>query len=121
MTLRYRLSDKRLLNASVDEIQVRDIAEPDATTQQVIEGIVQKYSPDAHVEIALAEDQPNAQQLTALAAKAALYHHGADAALLDPSQVIERWLPGTVTATEFHRALPVERQPADTPGFKAFY
>lgn len=121
VTLRYRLSDKRLLDASVDEIQVRDIAEPDAATQQVIDGIVQKYSPDAHVEIALAEDQPSAQQLTALAAKAALYHHGADAALLDPSQVIERWLPGTVTATEFHRALPVERQPADTPGFKAFY
>ncbi len=119
--LRYALSDKRLLEVGVDNIVVRDIAEIDAELSQHVDAIVRQYAPDAYAEIALSEQQPSERNVAEIAARAALFNHGADAALLDPAQVGARWLPGSVTANSFHRAFLVERQPANTPGFNALY
>ena len=121
LALSYSLPGKQRVSATVNHVPSRDIAEVDPDVDVAIAAIMAQYAPDAYAEIALSNDYADAIAVSEIAARAARYDHGADAALLDPALVVEGWLPGSVTQTDFHRAYPIERQVSDTPGFTAFY
>ncbi|MBB3046784.1 putative MPP superfamily phosphohydrolase [Litorivivens lipolytica] len=121
LKLTYSLTDRSLSSATVEHVDVFELRDTDAEVEQFIADIMTEYAGEAYTEIALADAPLSKTELAQLAAKAALFHHGADAALLDPEQVVKPWVQGSVNQTHFVRAYPVERQPSDTPGFKAFY
>lgn len=121
LVLSYSLPEKQRLSATVNHVPSRDISDIDPAVDTAVEALMAQYAPDAYAEIALVSAYADATAVSEIAARAARYHHGADAALLDPALVVQAWLPGSVTQTDFHRAYPVERQVSDTPGFNAFY
>lgn len=121
LTLTYSLPGKTRTAASVVNKLMEEQNEFDSETDDAIAAIMSKYAPDAHTDIAVVEKHPTKAEIARTAALAAIYHHNVDAVLIDENQVVKQWLQGGVDATDFHRAYPVERQVADTPGFNAFY
>lgn len=121
--LQYLLNNRQIASHDIQNIDVRSIAGVDDEVAVGINAIMARYAPDARLEIALSENFPVGNDIVDLAARAAMYHHNADAVMLAPNTVNEadRWLPGTLTQEDFHRAISVERQPSDTPGFTSFY
>ncbi|MDX1505051.1 MAG: metallophosphoesterase [Spongiibacter sp.] len=121
--LRYSLTTGQRLDYSVTNVEVRDVPGVDATVAAAIDDVMQRHAPEARAEISISENYLTTDEIIDVAARAALFHHNADAVLMAPNGVndFDRWLPGTLTQESFHRAISVERQPADTPGFTGFY
>lgn len=119
--LRYSLASKTLSIDNVANIDTKDIDGVDEEVAAAIDDIMARYAPEADVEIAIAETSPTEAEVASLAARAALYHHNADAVMALPDTVTGEWSAGTLTQEHFMRAITVERQPADTPGFTGFY
>ncbi len=102
----------------------------DPTVNDEINGIVRDHMPKdnfAQLERKLGDKEA----IASLAGEAALYHlnnlpdgqsMNVDAALVDQKTVwLEKWKPGTITLEQIARTFEVEREPAGTPGFSAFY
>lgn len=122
LTLTFNLEDKTLADVGYNTVPTTSITTRDESTKTAIDEIMGRYAPDANTEIAVSENYPTAEELATITAKATMQQFPAiDAALLDASQVQDRWLPGTLTQEDFHAAFKVERQPSNTPGFNSIY
>ena len=122
LTLTFNLEDKTLADVDYNTVATTSITTRDESMKTAIDEIMGRYAPDANTEIAVSENYPTAEELTTITAKATMQQFPAiDAALLDASQVQDRWLPGTLTQEDFHAAFKVERQPSNTPGFNSVY
>ncbi|MGF1748389.1 metallophosphoesterase [Vibrio cionasavignyae] len=103
----------------------------DSTTQHKIDAILGRYAPDAHTEIAVSKSQPTRTQMRDILYNAmrsftnpeTQEYFEIDASILDENEIedSEIWAPGSLTQEHFHRSYPIERQPANTPGFSALY
>lgn len=94
---------------------------PDPAMQDLINQTLAKYAPDAQHPIGQLEGAKNANQVGALAARAAASVFHADAALVDLGMI---WAPlqsGGASQQDFLNCFKVEREPPGTPGFNAFY
>ena len=121
LKLVFRLSDKVVTDIDYRTYATADVLSVDANTSASIDEIMGLYAPDAETEIAVSENYPDQREIARIAAESAMYVHGVDVALLDPSQVTGLWLPGSLSQEHFINSYQVERQPSNTPGFNALY
>ena len=122
LSIQFNLTDKTVKDIDYDTVTTTDISKTDSATETAIAEIIGRYAPDANSEVAVSENYPTDAELTLITAKATQYQFPEiDAVLLDPNQVQDRWLPGTLTQEDFHAAYKVERQPSNTPGFNSLY
>lgn len=122
LSVEFDLTDNAVKDIKYNTIVTNNLSEIDTSTQTAIEQIMGRYAPDANTEIAVSENYPSNTELTLITAKATQQQFSdINAVLLDPNQVQDRWLPGTLTQEDFHAAFKVERQPSNTPSFNSLY
>jgi 2',3'-cyclic-nucleotide 2'-phosphodiesterase (5'-nucleotidase family) len=120
----WDLVNKRLVSRTPTPINVYTSAltATNSGVQTALQNIVNQYAPEAERQLAVLETDRNYVELAAIAAKAGLSIHGADAALIDPARTwLSSILAGAVTEQIFNNLYRVERQKSGTPGFNGLY
>lgn len=118
----FNLADKTVRSYRESRNLTVDLADIDPETHQTIAGIVAKYAPEANSVIAYIEKDIDSRGIAETAAKAGIYVHKADAALLDPKLVFHTtWPKGGLTQQSVNDAYRVERQKPNTPGANSQY
>lgn len=95
----------------------------DADVESAISEILNQHAPNANEVIGTVENAVSREGVPVVAAKAGLYAHQADAALLNPNltNVIAKFPVGEVTRQQMYDVYQVERQKSNTPGFNGMY
>ena len=128
----FNLADKSaVISQPIVSTDIELMSPVDSTTQHKIDAILGRYAPDAHTEIAVSKGQPTRTQMRDILYNAMRsftnpetdQYFAIDASILDENEIedSEIWAPGSLTQEHFHRSYPIERQPANTPGFSALY
>ncbi|MCL9773967.1 metallophosphoesterase [Vibrio methylphosphonaticus] len=128
----FNLSDKSaVITQPIVSTDIELTSSVDQTTQNKIDTILGRYAPDAHTEIAVSKSQPTRTQMRDILYNAmrsftnpeTQEYFEIDASILNENEIedSEIWAPGSLTQEHFHRSYPIERQPANTPGFTALY
>ena len=72
LTLTFNLEDKTLADVDYNTVATTSITTQDESTKNAIDEIMGRYAPDANTEIAVSENYPTAEELTAITAKATM-------------------------------------------------
>ena len=122
LTLTFDAQTKTVKNIDYNTVATTSVSTIDTNTQREVDMIMGKYAPDAQTEIALSQNFPTVKELSQITGLATQHQFSnIDAVLFDPTQVQDRWTPGTLTQEDFHNVFQVERQPSNTSGFNAIY
>ncbi|WP_394192128.1 metallophosphoesterase [Pseudoalteromonas atlantica] len=122
LTLTFDAQAKTVKNIDYNTVATTSVSTIDTNTQREVDMIMGKYAPDAQTEIALSQNFPTVKELSQITGLATQHQFSnIDAVLFDPTQVQDRWTPGTLTQEDFHNVFQVERQPSNTSGFNAIY
>lgn len=123
LDLNIDLSDKSISSHEYElKINLPMVMPVDEEFQAEIEGIMNKYAPDADsavTTLSTSTSETNIANLTALAAINVI--EGADAALVDLDTIWKKWSKGNLSKQSFIDTYKVEIQPAGTCGFNSFY
>ena len=95
----------------------------DEEIETKISEVLAQYAPKANEIIGTVENEVSRERMPQVAARAGVYAHQADAALLNPALVsfAAKWEVGDLTRQQMHDAYQVERQEANTPGVNSMY
>ncbi|GMQ47625.1 metallophosphoesterase [Vibrio sp. 10N] len=132
VTVTFDLATKTAITPeTIAELDITESLPIDETTKRRIDGIMGTYAPDANTEIAVSLKQPSRDDildilhdsLTDFTAPKSGTNYQIDASFLNRGEIedSEIWAPGSLTQEDFHHAYPIERQPANTPGFSSLY
>ena len=114
---------KSVTSKSTLEKTLAELTDVNASTHKAISDILTIYAPDAQQTLSYLENLQDYNGMAAIAAKAAIAQHNADAALLHPLSANQylKWSAGAVSLQDINNGYFVERQPSNTPGINAFY
>lgn len=132
VTVTFDLATKTVITPeTIAELDITESLPINETTKRRIDGIMGTYAPDANTEIAVSLKQPSRDgildilhdSLTDFTAPKSGTNYQIDASFLNREEIedSEIWAPGSLTQEDFHHAYPIERQPANTPGFSSLY
>ncbi len=93
----------------------------DGELERSIEEILARHAPGYDLPVGTLTGDRSRDEVAVLAARAAVDGFELDGALVDVEEVWQGLPRGGVSPQDLADSFPVERQPADTPGFSSFY
>lgn len=119
----FDVASKKILSINRTEVPVAELTGTSADVVTRINDIMKRYAPESNKPLAYVESSLSPLDLVGIAAKAGMFAHSADAALLDPAQANPYFTlpPGEFTQEKAISAYFVERQKPGTPGINSFY
>ncbi|MCC6159737.1 MAG: metallophosphatase [Deltaproteobacteria bacterium] len=108
------------------QINIPFVLPVDEETEDAIEGIMATWAPEAMRHIAYVRDPRWQDGVAGIAARAAIDVLDVDAALIEHDNMwsvdpYPTWMRGGLTPQAIYNVFKVQREPAGTPGFTAFY
>ena len=113
---RRRVSERFLMTPNLPGIVPHN-----ERVQQVIESVMARWAPDADRTRGTVGASCDTARIGRVAARAAMAELSCQAAVVDLETVWKSWSAGALTQQDFIDTFKVERQPAGTAGFNAFY